>query len=165
MAIYKRGKVYWYEFRYDGQLYRKTTNTGNEKAARQIEAARRLSLAKGEAGIKDRPKAPTLAEFGPKFISKIETDCAEKLATVGFYSEKLRRLLENPKLAGLRLNEIDEAAIDAYRQTRTRQPSRYGTPVSAASVNRELATLRRLLLIAQGQNIIARGAESWHAPW
>jgi len=77
------------------------------------------------------------------------TLCAEKPATVGFYQEKLRRLLEDSTLAGARLDAIDESVIDGYKQRRTRQASRYGTPLSPASVNRELATLRRLLRLAR----------------
>jgi len=46
--------------------------------------------------------------------------------------------------------------IDAYKQRRTRQASRYGRPVSPASVNRELATLRRLLRLAQEWKVIDR---------
>src|SRR4029077_5094721 len=36
---------------------------GNDKAARQIEAAHRTSLAKGEEGIRERKPSPTLKEF------------------------------------------------------------------------------------------------------
>jgi integrase len=75
---------------------------------------------------------------------------------VTFYKEKMRRLLEDKKLAALRLNGIDEAAIDAYKQRRTRQASRYGRPLSPASVNRELATLRRLLRLAQEWKVLDR---------
>jgi hypothetical protein len=51
MAVYKRGGVYCYEFVFNGERIRDTTKTGNRSAARQIEAARKLALAKGEAGI------------------------------------------------------------------------------------------------------------------
>jgi integrase len=54
------------------------------------------------------------------------------------------------------LSGIDEAAIDAYKQRRTRQASRYGRPLSPASVNRELATLRRLLRLAQEWKVLDR---------
>ncbi|MFN7996341.1 MAG: site-specific integrase [Bryobacteraceae bacterium] len=156
MAIFKRGNTYWYEFQFNGQRIQESAQTSNKDAARQIEAAHRVRLAKGEAGIHDRPPVPTLGEFGPRFESAIVTLCAEKPATVGFYREKLRRLLADRKLAGARLNAIDEAVIDAYKQRRTRQASRYGRPLSPASVNRELATLRRLLRLAQEWKVIDR---------
>jgi integrase len=149
MSIYKRGDVYWYEFSFNGERIRESARTGNDKAARQIEAAHRARLAKGEAGIHEQPPVPTLAEFAPRFQRAIETVCADKPATVGLYEEKLRRLLADSQLAGAHLDAIDESVIDGYKQRRTRQLSRYGRPLSPASVNRELATLRRLLRLAQ----------------
>lgn len=46
MAIYKRGKIYWYKFLFDGQLIRATTKQGNDKIARQMESTERGRLAK-----------------------------------------------------------------------------------------------------------------------
>jgi hypothetical protein len=51
MALYKRGNTYWYEFRFNGQRIQESAQTGNKEAARQIEAAHRVRLAKGDAGI------------------------------------------------------------------------------------------------------------------
>jgi integrase len=156
MAVYKRGNVYWYKFVWNGELVRASTKQGNQRTAETIEAAKRTALAKGEVGIKEKPKSPTLAEFAPRFESAIVTLCADKPATVGFYQEKLRRLLEDREIAGARLDAIDERIIDGYKQRRTRQASRFGRPISPASVNRELATLRRLLRLAQEWKVIDR---------
>lgn len=38
MALYKRGKTYWYEFTFNGERVRESAQTSNERAARQIEA-------------------------------------------------------------------------------------------------------------------------------
>jgi integrase len=156
MAIYKRGNVFWYEFYFDGQRVRDSTKQSNKRVAEQMEAAAKTQLAKGEVGIQERKKAPTLAEFGPKFESAIETLCADKPDTISFYKEKLRRLLADRQIAGLRLDAIDEAVIDGYKQRRTRQKSRYKRPLSPASVNRELATLRRMLRLAQEWKMLNR---------
>jgi hypothetical protein len=48
VSIYKRGAVYWYKFQWKGALVRESTKQGNDKVARQMEAAHRTSLAKGE---------------------------------------------------------------------------------------------------------------------
>jgi hypothetical protein len=133
MAIYKRGETYWYEFQFKGERIEESAKTGNKEAARQIMAAHRVRLARGEAGIRERPPVPTLAEFGSRFESAIVTLCAEKPATVSFYKEKLRRLLADRQLSSARLDAIDEAVIDGYKQRRTRQPSRYGSTYSPAS--------------------------------
>jgi len=156
MAVDKRGGVYWYEFVFNGQRLRETTNTGNQNAARQIEAARRIALAKGEAGIQDREPCPTLEAFAPRFESEIETACADKPATVSFYKERMRRILADPVLPKLALDAMTSSEIDDYRRRRSRQVSRLKRPNSPASVNRELATLRRLLRLAQQWDVIAR---------
>ena len=46
MSIYKRGDVYWYKFMWHGKLMRESTKQGNDKVARQMEAAHRTRLAK-----------------------------------------------------------------------------------------------------------------------
>jgi integrase len=156
MAIYKRGDTYWYEFVFNSERIRASAQTGNKEVARQIEAAHRLRLARGEAGIRERPPAPTLQEFSPRFESAIVTLCAEKPATVKFYRAEMRRLLADRELSAARLDAIDEGMIDTYKQRRTREPSRFGRPMSPASVNRELATLRRALRLAQEWKVIDR---------
>jgi len=55
MSIFKRGRIYWYKFMWNGELIREPTKQGSDKVARQIEAAHRTSLAKGEVGIRDQP--------------------------------------------------------------------------------------------------------------
>src|ERR1700704_4639319 len=55
--------VYWYKFMWHGKLIRESTKQGNDKVARQMEAAHRTSLAKGEVGLRDRKVSPTLGHF------------------------------------------------------------------------------------------------------
>jgi integrase len=156
MAIFKRGDIYWYGFEFKGERIRESTRQRNKETARTMMAAHRTRLAKGEVGIVDRKAAPRLVDFAPQFSRAIETLCAEKPATVAFYKEKLRRLLAYRDLADLRLDAIDEAVIDGYKQRRSRETSRYGRTLSPASVNRELATLRRLLRLAQESKVLDR---------
>ena len=61
----KRGScgVYWYKFMWQGKLVRESTKQGNDDVARQMEAAHRTSLAKGEVGIREKTPVPTLKEF------------------------------------------------------------------------------------------------------
>src|SRR5882672_2611716 len=62
--IYKRGdSTYWYKFMWQGKLVRESTKQGNDKVARQMEAAHRTSLAKGEVGIREKKPAVTLTAF------------------------------------------------------------------------------------------------------
>jgi len=66
VSIYKRGEGYWYKFVWQGRMVRESTKQDNDKVARQMEAAHRTSLAKGEVGNRDKKTVPTLAEFSEK---------------------------------------------------------------------------------------------------
>ena len=155
MAVYKRGKVWWYKFTWNGEKIRESTKHANKRIAEQIEAAHKTSLAKGEVNIRERVKVPTLREFSTEFEKAIETQCAEKPRTVEFYVSRVRLLLAS-ELADRTLDEIDEGAIEKYRQTRAATLSRRKKTLSAGSVNRELATLRRLLRLAYEWKVINR---------
>ena len=128
---------------------RRSTRQTNRQAAKAMEASFRTALAKGEAGLLDRKPVPRLRDFALKFTEAIRVRCAAKPRTVQFYVEKLTRLLEFEQLANAPLDRIEEALVENYVQYRSKK-------VSPASVNRELATLRRLLRIAEEWKIIVR---------
>jgi integrase len=140
--------VYWYEFVRDGKRHRASTGVENKREAMNIEAAEKTNLARGMVGIAEREPAPTLKEFSTVFMKQIEIDCASKPATISFYRIKTNRLLEHATLAQARLSDIDESMIESYKRTRRGTISKHGKALSPASVNRELATLRRALRMA-----------------
>jgi hypothetical protein len=137
MALYKRGDTYWYEFQFNGRRVQQSAQTGNKDAARQIESAHRVRLAKGDADIIEKPRAKTFKEFAPDFLRVIETQCKDKPATVAFYKERMRRLMDFPDPVKCRLDRIDEGLIEKLKNQRTRQISRLGRPLSVASINRD----------------------------
>lgn len=150
------GKGLLVRVRIPGQADPESTHQGNQNTARQIEAAHRASLAKGEVGIREQVVSPSVREFSTRFTQAIEVECADKPATVSFYKEKLRRLLQYEPLASCPLDGVDETMVDTYKHQRARQVSRYGRPVTPASVNRELATLRRMLRMAHEWKLLGR---------
>ena len=154
--LYQRGSVWWYEFVFNGERIRESSKVSNKRVAGQIEAARRTQLAKGEVGIQNRKPAPTLKEFAPRFEKTVEMQCAEKPATVEFYKAKLKTLLADETLAARRLDSIDESVIEQYVQTRGKAMSRRKKALAPGSINRELATLRRLLRLAHVWKVISR---------
>ncbi len=149
MSIFKRGKVYWYHFEFEGQHLQKSTKQGNPRVARQMEAAERTRLAKGEAGITRKAPAPTLKAFAQKFIDEVQVRCAAKPRTVEFYAQQLKRLLDYAPFADASLDKISEGLIASFVQYRSQS-------VSPATVNRALATLRKLLRLAYEWKVIDR---------
>jgi integrase len=165
--IYKRGDKYWYEFVWAGRRVRESAKTGNPKVARQVESARKTEMAKGEVGIKDKPPAPTFEEFSKRFVTWVKTEKAEKPNTIQFYKERVRQLLTFDKLKNAPLDVIDEQLIADYVQRRTSRTRHHAIrikdgfkladthkPISVSSINRDLATLRRVLNVARLWKVI-----------
>ena len=90
MAVYKRGKVWWYKFNWNGVTVRASTKATNKRTAEQIEAAKKTALAKGEVNIQERKRVPTLREFSKDFERAIRTQCAEKPRTIEFYLSRVK---------------------------------------------------------------------------
>jgi integrase len=164
MSIYKRGcdkkgpdktcskcgergscGVYWYKFMWNGELVRESTKQSNDKIARQMEAAHRTSLAKGEVGIRDKKPTMTLAEFcDDRFEpwAKATFGQSSPKTWLDFYRVGLRAIRNCRALASLRLDEITSeraAEFAAYRQSQGLQVS---------TVNSSLRVLRRMLRLA-----------------
>jgi integrase len=143
--IYKRGDIYWYKFMWLGKLVRESTKQGNDKVARQMEAAHRTSLAKGEVGIREKKPAPALADFIEKRFepwAKARFEKSSSKTWRDYYRVGLLAIKNYKPLAGATLGSItSEAVADfaAHRQS-------LGLQVS--TVNSSLQVLRRALRLA-----------------
>ena len=142
MAIFKRGEVYYFEFVFGGRRYCRSTKVKNQRVASEIERAYRTSLARGDVGVVERKKIPTFQEFSKAFMDAIPVRSAEKPATVGFYADRITRLVKYRPLREARSDTIDDALIERYVTLRR-------TVVAPASCNRELATHT----VAHGQSV------------
>ena len=145
MAIYKRGRIYWYKFMWNGELVRESTKQGNDRVARQMESAHRTSLAKGEVGIRERKPSPTLDAFIENRFEPWAKATFEKTSPktwLDWYRVCLRAIKGYKPLSNCTLEEISSERIAdfaAYRQTKGMQIS---------SINSTLRVLRRVLKLA-----------------
>jgi len=140
MSIYKRGSIYWYKFTFNGEAIRESTRQKNQHTARQMEAAHRASLAKGEVGIREKKRVPTLSEFLEKdFVPYVNVKHAAKPGTVEYYTDGTKMLC-NTELGSLRMDEVN----DQHAQRFAAQKSK----LSASRINCGLRTLRRALNLA-----------------
>lgn len=134
MAIFKRGRIYWYHFVFNGKHVQESTKQGNPRAARQMEAAHRTALAKGEVGIREKRPIPTLAEFlRGDFLPYVQSKHAPKPATVRYYETGASALLASD-LASLQLDQITDqhagpvcgtalTPVTFHHQLRTKNPA------------------------------------------
>jgi integrase len=107
-------------------------------------------LAKGEVGIIEKKPAPTMKDFAQRFIDAIQVRCASKPKTIEFYAQQLKRLLAYEPLANSPLDKISEQLVESFIQYRIQQK------VTPATVNRALATLRRMLRLGYDWKVIDR---------
>lgn len=149
MGIYKRGKIYWYHFDFNGVHIQESTKQGNPRVARQIEAAHRTALAKGEVGIKDRQAAPTLEAFIPRVMEEIKKNSTEHPRTVDFYEDAFNRAISFQPLAKVNLRAITPELLSRFTTAQLKD-------VKPATVNRCLAAVRRALYLAYDWELIDR---------
>jgi integrase len=152
MAIYKRGKTYWFSFIFNGERVQRTTKQKNRVAARQIEAAYKTQLAKGEVGLVERAPIPTFSVFATRFGEKMREFHQAKPKTLTYYMSGVKRL--NEFFGTVSLDAVTTNLIAEYVTKRRAQKKKNGKLLKVASVNRELEVLRRMLRLAQEWEIL-----------
>jgi len=148
--IYKRGKKYWYKFTFNGQSIRESTKQGNDKVARQMEAAHRTSLAKGEVGIREKKTVPTLGEFCTK---RLEPWAKATFATTvpknfAWFHDNVRVILKTPRLSGVRLDALNNEHIADFSS------ARFNDGYAVSTVNSTIRVIRRALKLAQEWGVV-----------
>src|ERR1022692_1435037 len=143
MAIRKRGKRYWFRFMWKREWVEKSTRQGNANVARQMEAAYRTALAKGEFGIVERQPAPTLRKFAEDcFLPFVASTFGNQKKTKEYYEYGVKCLLGFDGLANERLDSITSEKTGAYIAARQAAGNQVTT------INRQLQVLRRMSNLA-----------------
>jgi site-specific recombinase XerD len=114
--------------------------------AEQLEAAERSRLALADAGIVEREPAPLFSDFAEQFLAEVEKDRHPR--TVRRYRISLVSLKK--WFGSKRISEITVEAISQYKSKRLELGR------ANATVNRDLACLRRLLGMAVRQDKLSR---------
>jgi integrase len=144
--LYKQpnSPYYSYKFNWNGRTIRKSTKQANKRVAEQMEAACRTALAKGEVGILEKKRIPTLKEFAENdFLPFVRSTSAAKVKTQKYYEYGVKALLSFERLATARLDTITTETIGAFIARRKT------AGVQISSINRELQALRRMFHLAQ----------------
>jgi integrase len=140
MAIFKRGRIYWYHFIFNSLHVQQSTKQGNPRVARQMEAAHRTALAKGEVGFRDQ-KAISLRDFLKQdFLPFVESQFKDaKPNTLRYYQYGAGTLGES-SFVEMNLNQITDQHAGQYAAKRS--------ALSPSTINCGLRTLRRALSLA-----------------
>jgi len=125
-------------------MVRESTKQGNDKVARQMEAAHRTSLAKGEVGIRDKKPVPTTRSFCEQRVEPWAKSTFGQAApkTWLWYCFGINAVKNSATLGNLQINEIGPELVAEFASERQRD----GLQIS--SINSCLRALRRVLRLA-----------------
>ena len=148
MAVYRRGKKWWYSFEFEGRRIQESSGLTNRTAALRAEAKRKADLLDRRAGFTRRKLPPKFEEFVSVFLAWSERQHRPKTYELHDNNCKsLKRYFE-----GKWLDEITRGMVEDFKLARV-QEKRWGEEkeraVSCATVNRALATLRLLFNYAE----------------
>jgi integrase len=140
MSIFKRGRIYWYKFMWNGELIRESTKQGNDRKARNIESAHRAALANGLVGIREKKPVPSLTDFlKTDFIPFVKTKHAAKSGTAEYYADGANMVCKCD-WASEPLDKISDQHAQHFA-------AKYAA-LSASRINCGLRSLRRALNLA-----------------
>jgi integrase len=132
-------KYYWYDFTVRGERYRGSTKETNETRALKAAALKLAATIKGSDPLDRKP--PTLREYSKDFLQWVETGRLE--ADSRRYYRNGWRLLEQTKVAGMRMDQITKDEVEKLE-----------FPGSASNGNNALRTLRRMYSKAKEHKMI-----------
>ncbi len=136
MGLFKRGTVWWMSFTYQGRQVRTSTETADKRLAEAILAKIKVKIVEGRYFDRLEEQTRTFAELMERYDSEHVVKQASRRATRGY----IRNLL--PVFGHLTLSEISPKLIVAYKQ------KRYADGVAPATINRELAAMKKAFNLA-----------------
>jgi len=134
MSVYKRGGVWWYKFRFAGQMIRESSKSESKTLARDAERSRRRELEGSWNQIKRRKLPPIFSVAAADWL-KTRTSVAP--STTRSYKLAISNLTQD--FGKQLLCDISAQDLAAYQTRRKRDG------VSNRTVNLELGVLRSIL--------------------
>lgn len=136
MMLYRRGKYFWYKFKFAGCWYRESTKTANRQLAEKAERRRRQKLEESFNGVTlTRPTPKLFSVAAEEWLSLKEGSLAPK--SYGVEKNCLNHL--KPYFGQRLLTDIDAAAIARYVGHRRKEDA------ADKTIKLELGTLRGIL--------------------
>ncbi|MGH9727510.1 MAG: integrase [Candidatus Acidiferrales bacterium] len=154
MAIYRRGKFYWYSFVYKSRRVQASTKVSNIKDARDIERAAWTRLARNEVALPDdsaEKKEPTIGEL----LDALQKDFELR----GIYSAKNKSNFKMARAAfpeTMLASKLAPADVDAYVGKRQKKDA------APATINRALGLVAQAFKRAKKRGEIERVPEFRH---
>lgn len=138
MAVRKRGKNWIIDYRANGKRYTRAVGPSKRDAI-AAEGKIRAQIREGRFFEVRRIKETTIGELITRYLCHFRGK--RSLPTETFHLRAIDAFFGPNKL----VSQVDKSDVDAFQRARLDTAKRSGAPRNAATVNREMATLRRLL--------------------
>jgi integrase len=135
MSLYRRGRVWWYEFQFQGAVIRESTGLTNKDAARGVEIDRKHELRTARAGITERIRVPIFSVAAEQWLKSRKPDWSPKMHVIE--STSIKHL--TPAFGKRLLTDISADDVAVYRADRLEHGA------APKTVSLELGSLRALL--------------------
>jgi integrase len=135
MSVFRRGGVYWYKFRFEGQIIRESARTSSKTIAKEGERVRRRQLEDAANGIARRERPVLFPIAADRWLESLSGGL--KPITLGhyrIYSAKLKERFHNRLVV-----DIDERDIAAMQRELT------ALGFAGRTVNLQVAVLRMIM--------------------
>lgn len=139
MSVYKRGGFYWYDFVYRGKRIQESAKTRNVRIARDLEAAHRTKLVKGELGIREFAPLPLSDFLKTEYLPYVRSRFKNKPNTLRYYCYAIQALNDSD-IAAVNLREITSQHAAQFAAKRK--------GLSGSTINAGLRILRNALRLA-----------------
>jgi len=136
MGLYRRHKVWWMRFNYHGQQVRRSTDTTERRLAEAILAKITVDIVEGRYFEKREEQERTFAELMDRYLKEHAVKQMSKRSFNGYTKNLL------PFFKGYTLAQITPKRIVAYKA------KRYADGVAPATINRELACMKKAFNLA-----------------
>ena len=140
MAVFRRGKIYWYHFEYQGRRIQESSGFQNKTAALRAEAKRKTDLLDRRAGFTKLKLAPRFEEFVEVFLKWSQQQHRPKTHELHELNcQTLKRFFR-----GKYLDEITSEMVADFKSARKQERIQWSKTrvVTGATVNRALTTLK-----------------------
>jgi integrase len=141
MGIYRRGKTWWISYTFGGRQRFESTRSTKKSDARQLLDIRKGAAREGRLRL-TKSNGPRFDEYSRSFLLTVQHSNTRKR-----YRSSVRNLAAC--LGNVKLSDITADAIEDFKEGRLSQG------VRTATINRDLAVLRRMMKLAERKMFVS----------
>jgi len=149
-TLYKRGQTFWIKWYKDGKAHYESLKTREKSKAKLLLNAKEIELRTGNNPI---PKDDmSFEDFAATYL---HWHADEHPA----HNERVHQIVHSyliPEFGQFKMHQLEPVVVEHYKQKRRRTKNHKGTVPAAATINKELKTLRAVVNKAVEWNVLAK---------